>query len=60
MGINRAIRELDAAVMMAQNEGNFERANAIKLGIEALRRIKDWRASGVMYSDSKLSGETED
>jgi hypothetical protein len=59
MYIDRAIRILDAEVMKAQNEGAFEIANAIKLGLEALKVIREFRTGRYKTINSPLLGETE-
>ena len=60
MTIDEAIRRLDAEVMLAQNGGKLAGADAIRLGIEALKWIKDVRHIINTPNPEFLPGETED
>lgn len=60
MTIDRAIKLLDAEVMICENEGRFSQANAQKLGMEALKRHKEMSSITPALPYPLLPGETKD
>lgn len=60
MKIDKAIKVLDDYKMQCAFEATPDFANALKLGIEALRRCELAKTKGVIWDNRPLSGETEE
>lgn len=58
MKIKEAIEELELGVFTAENRGAQKLADALKLGIEALKRVQEVRQEVYSTAHSLLLGET--
>jgi len=58
MTIEKAIEILQSHVEWCDPEKEVETLDALKLGIEALKRINDWRHHKVTNPDMMLKGES--
>lgn len=60
MTIDEAIEGLEGEVREAEDEGALEAVAYLKLGIEALKRVKDTRKRSVYAIRAPLPGETKE
>ena len=60
MTIDEAIKELEALLINRKTDLLRDTLKAIPLGIEALKRLNDWRAGKILNPDFMLPGETEE
>jgi len=58
MNLQKAIEILEKVPANINNPWDFDQQNALKLGIEALKRLKVGRRAGHPYFTAKLPGET--
>ncbi len=58
--IDEAIRVLSDDQPITTRAQRTKYNAAVKLGIKALKRVKDWREGKVLNPDFKLPGETEE
>jgi len=59
MTIDEAIRILTILESRSINNSTMFKKDALKLGIEALEQLRDWRKGGVIGLDEPLPNETE-
>jgi len=60
MTIDEAIKEIEKAISFAHFTHPSRTEEALKLGIEALKRLQQGRAGGFPYFNLPLPGETKD
>lgn len=60
MKIDKAIELLEAIIKSGEYLGDPDDSRAVKLGLEALRRVKDCRQVACDFAPKLLPGETED
>jgi hypothetical protein len=60
MTIDEAIEKLSGLVVKVDDGFVPDAYIALQLGIEALKRLKDWREGKVLNPDFMLPGETEE
>ena len=58
MDIDKAIKVLEAENKSPWNQANSDLRNSAKLGIEALKKLKELRAGKGVIFDKLLPGET--
>jgi hypothetical protein len=60
MTIEEAIKELNTLELPMKTAQNYDKHLAVRLGIEALKRIKEQKTQIPPWTGSLLPGETED
>ena len=60
MTIDEAIKALERYFFTKPSEKLGELDKAAKLGLEALKCVRDWRACNYPFSETELPGETKD
>ncbi len=60
MKLEEAITDLSLQMEVKRRLGKSREADAVKLGIEALKRVQDMRISPCTTEDELLPGETQD
>jgi len=60
MKIEKAIKEIDHMERGKRQQGLFEQADALKLGIEALKWMNQWRGSNSSLANVRLPSEIKE
>ena len=60
MTLDEAMADLSIQLEVTYRLGKYYQANAIELGIEALKRIQECRLADYMIKEDYLPGETEE